>query len=78
MTLATSSRSVNGTQAFANALSGAGGATALDGLTKDGFTVFVPVDDAFTADVQATLGKGGATAQTILGNHVSRDVSLSN
>ncbi|ORX38564.1 hypothetical protein BD324DRAFT_608003 [Kockovaella imperatae] len=76
LTLPTSSRSVNGTKAFAAAVQAGFGPNALNGLTKEGFTVFVPVDDAFTSHVQAALVSNPAMAQTALKDHYTTSFSL--
>lgn len=68
--MATTSRSTKGLQEFAKALDMAGGAKQLEGLTEGGFTIFAPIDDAFTEDIERAL-TSGEEAVRILGNHAS-------
>lgn len=69
MTLPTTSRSTQGLGEFTKALNGAGGAEQLESLTRGGFTIFAPVDSAFTPDVKAVLASDNGVQ--VLGNHVS-------
>jgi hypothetical protein len=46
------------------------GAAALDGVTSKGFTIFAPVDDAWTGEA-STQANDSKVAPTMLGNHVS-------
>jgi len=73
--LATTSRSTDGLSAFQKALDAAGGAQQLEELTQGGFTIFAPIDDAFTPDVTGALATENAAL--VLGNHVSRAASRS-
>ena len=69
LTLPTTSRSSNGLQNMASAL-GSNGTTKLEVLTQGGFTIFVPVDDAWTAQIKGQLNNSGSAA-AVLDNHVS-------
>jgi hypothetical protein len=65
----TTSRSANGLQNLNAALAAHGGAGQLDALTTGGFTVFAPVDDAWTADI-LKMGNDSEKGISMLGNHV--------
>jgi len=54
---------------MASALNDSGGVTKLEALTKGGFTIFAPVDDAWTDQVKTAMNDS-STASTILGGHV--------
>lgn len=69
LTLPTTSRSTKGLQEFRAALDQAGGVAQLESLTEGGFTIFAPIDDAFTPEVANALS--GEAAIPILGTHVS-------
>lgn len=69
LTLPTTSRSANGLSNMAAALGSNGGAAKLEALTPNGFTAFVPVDDAWTAQVKALMNDSSSVA-TLLSNHV--------
>jgi len=70
LTLPTTSRSANGLQGMSAALGKNGSTTPLEALTQGGFTIFVPVDDAWTNDAKLQLNDS-STAKTLLQNHVS-------
>lgn len=69
LTLPTTSRSTQGLLKFQQALGQAGGAEQLEQLTEGGFTIFAPIDDAFTSEVADALASEAAIP--ILGTHVS-------
>lgn len=70
--MATTSRSTKGLSEFTKALDMAGGAQQLESLTEGGFTIFAPIDDAFTSDINRAL-TSNTEAVKILGNHVSEN-----
>ncbi|CAD6577846.1 MAG: hypothetical protein TREMPRED_002048 [Tremellales sp. Tagirdzhanova-0007] len=71
LTLPTTSRSANGLQSMAAALASQGDATSLEGLTPQGFTIFAPVDDAWTGQTNAS-----SMTAAVLENHYTTNFSL--
>ncbi|KAK1927049.1 FAS1 domain-containing protein [Papiliotrema laurentii] len=74
LTLGTTSRSIKGLPEFQKALDSAGGAKQLEPLTEGGFTIFAPIDDAFTPETHKALSSEASVK--ILGNHYATNYSL--
>jgi len=72
LTLATSKQSVHGINSLPSAVSNlsSSGLQTLSNLTSGGFTLFAPIDEAFTPAVMAELSDQTSAAY-ILANHVS-------
>jgi hypothetical protein len=72
LTVPTTTRSTNGLTKLAAAFDtvSTNGAAALEGITEGGFTIFAPVDDAWTEAALAQVNDSSLAA-TLLGNHVS-------
>jgi uncharacterized surface protein with fasciclin (FAS1) repeats len=70
LTIPSTSRSTGGMPVLTKQFDQAGGAQQLEVLTPHGFTIFAPVDDAWTEDVLKAM-RPTEIAVKILGNHVS-------
>lgn len=72
LTLPATSRSALGVTNLTAALSvlNGGGLGSLQSLTQNGFTIFAPVDDAWTAEIGSSV-KDKTVATKLLQNHVS-------
>ncbi|RSH88668.1 hypothetical protein EHS25_002895 [Saitozyma podzolica] len=77
VTMPTTTRSTHGLTKLTTAFDAvsSNGAAALDGVTSKGFTIFAPVDDAWTGEA-STQANDSKVAPTMLGNHYTTSYSL--